>query len=508
MPILSSPFNYLAAALPLLTVIGLMIFKRWSGQRAGPAGLLIGVIVGTLAFGLNFEVLWVSALKGIMLALFVLAVLIPALLLYHLVTRSGGISALARWLEALIMDQHLMLIVIAWAFSGMLEGLAGFGLPIAIAAPMLVNFGVPPLNAVAAVAVGHSWAITFGDMGVIYQTLTAVTGLDGAVLAPYAALFLGAACVGCGFGAMHLLGFTHKWPTVFGLSLLMGTVQYLLAGANLTSIAALGAGAVGIIGAVLISRLRSGRSPEVPLNRPLIAALAVYGGLTLMMALVILIPPLYQSLNKLVWQIPVPALTTQTGFVTPAGATQAIRPLTHPGSLILIVFGISYWGFRRARLIEPGTWRPILSTTRRSAVPAAISISAMICLSMVMEHTGMTLLLAQGFSAALGAIFPVVSPLVGILGAFATGSNNNSNVLFAPLQMNIAGLLQVMPMILVGAQTAGGALGSMIAPAKLVIGCTTVGLDQRDGEVLRQTIIYALLIGVGVGALTLLLCLR
>lgn len=508
MTALASPLNYLFAALPILTVISLMIFRRWSGQRAGPTGLLVGVMVGVLAFGLNLEVLWVSTLKGIILAIFVLAVLIPALLLYHLVARSGGIRALASWLEALIADQPLMLIVIAWAFSGMLEGLAGFGLPIAIAAPILVNFGVSPLSAVSAVAVGHSWAITFGDMGVIYQTLIAVTGLDGAALAPYAALFLGAACVGCGLGAMHLLGFTHKWRTVLGLSLLMGAVQYLLAGVNLTSIAALGAGTAGIVGAVLISRLSSGHSPKVPLNRPLIAALAAYGGLTLMMTLVILIPPLYRALNGLVWQIPVPALITQTGFVTPAGATQAIRPLTHPGSLILITFGLSYWGFRRARLIESDAWRTVLVTTRRSAVPATISIGTMICLSMVMEHTGMTLLLAQGLSTALGAVFPAVSPLVGILGAFATGSNNNSNVLFAPLQMNIAGLLQITPVILVGAQTAGGALGSMIAPAKLIIGCTTVGLDQGDGEVLRQTIGYVLLIGLGVGALTLLLCLR
>ena len=55
----------------------------------------------------------------------------------------------------------------------------------------------------------------------------------------------------------------------------------------------------------------------------------------------------------------------------------------------------------------------------------------------------MTQLLAQGLAGLMGATFPLVSPLVGILGAFATGSNNNSNVLFAPLQKSIAGLLSI-----------------------------------------------------------------
>jgi lactate permease len=97
-----------------------------------------------------------------------------------------------------------------------------------------------------------------------------------------------------------------------------------------------------------------------------------------------------------------------------------------------------------------------------------------------------------------------VSPLVGVLGAFATGSNNNSNVLFGPLQASVSSLLGIDPRILLAAQTTGGALGSMIAPAKIIVGCSTVGLKGRDGEVLRRTLLYNLGICLLLGLVALL----
>jgi lactate permease len=107
-------------------------------------------------------------------------------------------------------------------------------------------------------------------------------------------------------------------------------------------------------------------------------------------------------------------------------------------------------------------------------------------------------------ASLMGAAFPLVSPLVGILGAFATGSNNNSNVLFAPLQKSAAALLGIDPRLLLATQTAGGALGSMLAPAKITVGCSTVGLKGREGDVLRRTLLPGLLIGLLLGAIALL----
>jgi lactate permease len=503
---------YALAAAPILIVLALMLGARWGGQRAGPAGWLAGVAVAALAFGLTPEVAWVSQAKGLLLSLYVLAVLWPALLLFNVVRQIGGIRALGDGLQRALADRGLLLPVVAWAFAGALEGLAGFGIPIAVASPMLVGLGVAPLTAVAAVAVGHAWAVTFGDMGVIFQSLIAVTGLDGAALAPSAALMLGAACLGCGLASARLLGQARRWPAVLAIGALMAAVQYGLAVAGLAPLAALGAGLAGVGGAVLLGRL-SGRAgggapgpvPSAEDRRALRAAVLTYGGLAALMAVLIGVPAVKAALDPLMARPLFPAVATTAGFTTPAGPGQAFRFLTHPGASILLVALAAQWAFRRRGLAPPGSGRAAQASTWRSAWPASIGIVTMVGLATLMEHAGMTQLLAQGLGQLMGAAFPIVSPLIGMLGAFATGSNTNSNVLFAPLQKSAAELLGLAPVVLVAAQTAGGSLGSLLAPAKLVVGCSTVGLAGRDGEVLRRTLPYGLTIGLGLGVLAMVL---
>lgn len=486
--------NILLAALPILLVLALMIVLRWGGQHAGPAGWLAGLIIASLAFGLTFDVFWVSQLKGLLLSIFVLAVMIPALFLYHIINQTGGIRAIAQALEQTITNRGRLLIILAWAFSGMLEGLAGFGLPVAIVSPMLVGLGVEPVSAVAAVAVGHAWSVTFGDMGIIWQTLIGVVKLDSASLVPTSAFLLGIACLLCGLASARILGFARHAPFVIAIAVLMSATQSMLAAIGITPLASFIAGAVGVMGGIAI---KPGRFSKP--SRSLATALVSYGLLATLMSAIFLIQPLRAMLDQATWQMKFPQVETSTGFITPAGLGQAFRFFTHPGTSILLVALVSLLVYSRLNFCAPDTWRIALASTWKSAAPSSIGIIAMVGLAALMEHTGMTLLLARAMSDAVGAAFPIVSPLVGELGAFATGSNNNSNVLFGSLQKDAALLLGIAPNLLIAAQTTGGSLGSMIAPAKIIVGCSTVGLQGRDGEVLKITLPYGLLIGLAIG---------
>lgn len=204
----------------------------------------------------------------------------------------------------------------------------------------------------------------------------------------------------------------------------------------------------------------------------------------------------------MVWKANFPEVKSRQEFCTPAASGQVFRPLAHPGTLILLVscvsIGITCWrrkgAFEAAGKAAAATWR--------SAGAASIGVLSMVGLSTLMEHCGMSYRLAEGLSRLLGSWYPVVSPCVGILGAFATGSNNNSNVLFGALQKNAAVLLNLNPYVLTAAQTAGGALGSMLAPVKIILGCSTVGQVGQEGQVLRKTVPYGLGIGLGLGVLT------
>lgn len=503
---------YFLAFLPILVLLGLMIGPRWGAAKAGPAAWLVGLAVAGFAFGLTLPVLWVSQARGLLLSLYVLLVLWPALLLYNIVDRAGGIRAIAGGLEQAVTDRGLLLLVVAWAFSAFLEGMAGFGLPIAVVSPMLVALGVEPVLAVAAVAVGHAWSVTFGDMGVIFQTLSSVSNTEPALLVPFSAWMTGAACLLCGWAVIHLFQLGRLWMHVLVLGLLMAAVQFGLATAGLYPLAGLGAGLAGIGGGIGLSRVVRYRpaaaaveSRPVLLTRPLAGALASYGGLTLLMTVIAWPGPLRAALFPVLWQAQFPTVTTLTGFLTPAGPGQAFRLLVHPGTAIFAAALLSYVAFRITCLCETGDLVRAAHATWKSAGPASLGIIATVGVSTMMEHTGMTQLLAQGMAGLMGAAFPIVSPLVGILGAFATGSNNNSNVLFAPLQKSVALLLEMSPLLLLSAQTAGGALGSMIAPAKITVGCSTVGLKGREGDVLRRTLLYGLGIGLLLGGLALAL---
>lgn len=553
--------RYFLAMLPILVVLGLMIRLRWGAHQAGPAGWLAGLVLAAVWFGLTPQAFWVSQAKGLLLSVFVLGVMWPALFLYHWIDQNDGIAAVARWLEGTIPNRGMCLILLAWALSGLLEGLAGFGLPIAVVAPMLAALGVPPLTAVAAVAVGHSWAVTFGDMGVILQTLSAVVGLDSAQLVPWAALLLGLACLLCGLLAAFILGELRQWPKVALLAVVMAATQYGLADAGLIPLSAFGAGLAGMLVYLLGARLRAqspgtrepgfedsaqatlfgshavllpvGSGAPLPWNddglrkpvpnlnpirnllqeppeittkitnsrRPAILAIATYGALTLLMAALTMLAPLRTTAQRIAWKPQFPEVVTRIHSVTPAGPGQVFRPFSHPGALILLVSCASIALSCGGGIGRLSAAKKAAGATWRSAGAATVGIVSMVGLSTLMDHCGMSYLLAQGLSRLLGASYPLVSPCVGILGAFATGSNNNSNVLFGSLQKNVALLLHINPCLLVAAQTAGGALGSMLAPAKIIVGCSTVGQVGREGLVLRRTVPYGLGIGLVVGML-------
>ena len=494
--------NFFLAILPILFVLCLMIFLRWGGQRAGPIGWVCCALVTILTFGLSWKVFWISQLKGLLLSLNVLIVLWAALYLYHLVNQIGGVEAIALRLEELITDRGLLLLVLAWIFSAMIEGVAGFGMPIAIVAPMLMALGVPPLVAVAAPAVGHAWAVTFGNMGLVVQALVAVTKIDAGTLAPDSALLLGIACLTCGLGVVFILKQVRRWPTVILLALCMSSVQYFLAAIGLPNLGSFSAALAGIMICILLSRRGTEIYPPKPKTPELTAALFLYGLAIAVIVLVAILTPVNNVLSRFVLSYTFPEAITRLGVTTPAGPGQVFHPLLHPGVLIFLTTLICYPILRCKNTILPGVWRQAAAATVRSAGMASIGIVSMVGLSTLMDYCGMTTLLAQGLSQTVGAAFPLFSPLVGMLGAFATGSNVNSNVLFAPLQQKIALFLRIDQVALVSSQTAGGSIGSMISPAKLVVGCSTSQMKGHEGEVLRYTLLAGILIGLLVGVAT------
>ncbi len=508
---------FFLASLSILVILVLMVGKRWGASRAGGAGYLTALVVARAYFGAGPRVLAYAHAEAFFLTLDVLLIVWAAFLLYRVADEAGAIATIGRALPSLTADRGMQGLLLGWAFASFLQGVGGFGVPVAVTAPLLVGLGFSPLTSVVVPSVGHAWAVSFGSLATSFQALMAATGLPGEVLAPPTATFLGlaGALIGlmvahasAGWGAVKRL-----WPTVLVMGMAMGGTQYLLATHHLWNIGALGGGLVGLAVGVIIARVQTRRdvngattsqpAPDAAVStRTLLIALSGYLALVVITLTVQLIHPVRTFLESLlVIQEPFPATVTARGYVTPAGMGRKLPVFRHAGAILTYASILAYAFYRRAGWYQPGAaWR-ILGGTVHRVMGSSVGIASMVAMAMVMQRAGMTEILARGLADAVGRAYPLIAAWVGALGAFMTGSNTNSNVVFAALQMRTADLLGYSAAIILAAQSAGGALGSVIAPTKVVVGASTTGMAGKEGDVMAALGKYIL---ISIGLISLL----
>jgi lactate permease len=285
----------------------------------------------------------------------------------------------------------------------------------------------------------------------------------------------------------------------------MGGSQYLLAVSGMWTIAGLGGGSIGLAaGLLLTTTQKSNKDSSLPFrfDRELLLALAGYV-ILVVFTLILRTPAVYDRLDMLALRVYFPKLTTGLGFTTPAGYGRQIYLLRHAGSILAYSSAFTYWLYRRAGLLKPGSGRTILTSTIQRMAPSSYGILMLVSMAVIMNHAGMTEAIANGIATGVGALYPLAAPFIGALGAFMTGSNTNSNVVFAQLQMRTAQVIGLSAPIILAAQTSGGALGSVIAPAKIIVGTATAGLKGHEGQVLRRMAGYIILLLGLISILTL-----
>jgi len=439
----------------------------------------------------------------------VLLIIWAAFLLYRVSDEAGAIRTIGDALPFLTRDRGMQALIIGWVFASFLQGVGGFGVPVAVIAPLMVGLGFSPLTAVLIPSIGHGWAVTFGSLGSSFNALMAATGLPGEALAPAAAFFLGVAGVVTGWMVAHAAGGWRTarrlwWPVAI-LGLVMGGVQYAVATAGLWNLGAFSAGAAGLLAAYPLARRF--RGPENNNGKVDLCALGVavsaYFVLVLVILLVQFVPAIKTSLGQVVIALDFPETVTARGFTILAGPGRKIPLMRHTGMLLFYACLLAYLIYARAGRYQAGAWKRILGGTVQRVMSSSVSIASMVSMAVVMEHAGMTDTLARGLAQSVGTLFPLVAPWIGALGAFMTGSNTNSNVVFGALQLHTAALLGYAAPVILAGQTAGASIASVLAPTKVVVGASTAGMAGREGVVMRQLALYIGVLILLVSLLTL-----
>lgn len=498
------------AAAPIVIILVLMIGLRWSGSRAGSAGYIAAFIISIVFFGANSQVLAYAHTKALLLTFDVLLIVWSAFLLFQVADEAGAINVIGEALPYLTKDRGMQAILIGWVFASFLQGAGGFGVPVAITAPILINLGFNPIAAVVIPSIGHGWAVNFGSLGSAFNALMSATNLNSADLAPFAALFLGLASLLTGLLVSHAAdgwkGLKRLFVRAILIGITMGAVQFLFASVGLWNIASFGGGLAGLV--VSFPLAQWGRDTNGKLNkklslRPLVIALSAYGVLVLLTVIILMVPSITVFLGKTMIKVNFPQTATYIGFITPAGTNRPIHIFTHAGTILFLSSLISYFIYSWEHLYQAGSIKRILNKTITSVMPSSLSIAQMVAMALIMQQSGMTEALARGLAASAGTFFPVISPWIGAIGSIMTGSNTNSNVIFASLQMRTAELLSYSIPIILAAQTAGASLASVIAPTKVIVGASTAGLVGREGEIMRSLLGYTLILLVFISLITI-----
>jgi lactate permease len=331
---------------------------------------------------------------------------------------------------------------------------------------------------------------------------------------------LGLSCLTCGAAVLWAAGGPRTLRQGFIPMLLVGigmaVAQYVVVIHGFWSLGGLSGGLAGLALSLMLFRLpryrgsaaqvshsptllaeHPGRARGTSSQPPLWLALAPYALLILVIIGGQLVAPVKAFLGQVVIRVEFPELSTSKDWVTPAEPGRTINLFGHAGALLFYTSVLSYLLLRWKGYYRPGAVGRIARSTVRRAVRSSIGIATMVGMAVVMQHAGMTRALAEGVADAVGDAFPLASPFIGALGAFMTGSNNNSNVVFGSFQQDVATLLGLNVFIILAAQTAGGAIGSVFAPAKIIVGASTVGLGGEEGPVLKKVMSYGLvLVGV------------
>jgi lactate permease len=500
---------FILALTPILIILILMIGLRWGAARAGGAGYLSALLISSLFFGAGPVLLAFAHTRAVLLSLDVLLIIWAAFLLYRVADEAGAIRTIGLALPHLTADKGMQALIIGWVFASFLQGVGGFGVPVAVIAPLLVGLGFAPMQAVIIPSLGHGWAVTFGSLGSSFQALIASSGLPGEVLAPGSALFLGISALLVGLMVAHASGgskvMVQLVAPILILGILMGTTQYILAVAGLWNIAAFGAGMVGLLAGIPLARRFKGDADEreALVLSTVAVALSGYMILIVMTLGIQLVPEVRETLGQVVLRVEFPEVVTARGFVTPAGPGRTIPIFRHPGAILTYSSVLAFLIYQAAGLYKPGATGRVIKGTINKVMSSSVSIASMVAMAVIMEHAGMIETLAQGLASSMGRAFPLVAPWIGALGAFMTGSNTNSNVVFGALQLRTSELLGYQAALILAGQTAGAALASVMAPTKVVVGASTAGMAGQEGDIMRKILVYTGLLVLLISLLTM-----
>lgn len=500
--------SFLVAVLPIATVLVLLGILKRPAWQAALAGLAVGLSIAATVWGMPVRMAFASALNGAVFALWpVMWIVINALLLYNVAVASGRFDAFRAWLIAhLPNDRRVVLIVIGFCFGALLEGIAGFGAPVAITASLLILMGFPALEALVFVLIFNTTPVAFGALGTPVTVLGAVTGLPAPALAAMIGRQLPIMAVILPFYVMALYGgwrsIRSLWPVLAVAGSSFGLAQFVTSNYldyTLTDVlAALGSLTITLL---FLRVWHPAEDAEFTISRPPLESQAPasrpvppwQGWMPWLIVTGIVIVWTYMKIAGIGQQsIHWPGLDKAVSITLyhdkPYAAIWNFQPLG-TGSAVLLAAIITALLVRLPRR----EFFRCAALTIRQIWQAVATVMLIVGLAYVMNYSGLAYTLGLAV-ASTGSAFILFSPFLGWIAVFLSGSDTSGNALFGNLQVVAARQLHLNPLLFAATNSSGGVLGKMISPQNLATGVSVTDLKGKEGAVLARTFIHSIVL--------------
>ena len=533
-------FTILLATLPIATVFLLLVVLARSAKFSMFVAYLVTTATALLVWGTELNKVLGATVNGVVTAVSLLYIVFGAILMLYTLEESGGIRSIRRGFTSISPDRRVQAIIIAWLFGSLIEGASGFGTPAAIAAPLLVAVGFPAMAAVMVSLIIQSTPVSFGAVGTpilvgvrtglvdqplveqtiapmafhdyLMQIAAKVAMIHGLVGFLIPLILVGMLTRFFGTNRSFVEGFRiWKFALFAGLAF---TVPYWIIAATLgPEFPSLLGGIIGLL--IVVPAARRGflipketfdfpprnqwdeawvgklddledHNAHKPLM-PLLKAWAPYVVVVILLVLTRTIAPIKGFLVS-------PAVTIALDDLFGSGINARVQLLYLPGTVLILASLFTYF-YHGMKASDYGKALRSSGSTMMAAAPALLLAVPMVQVFLNSASdtlASMPIVLAEGVSSAVGQAWPMFAPWIGAMGAFVAGSNTISNMMFSLFQFSTAtsiGLGAAGAGTVVALQAIGGAAGNMICVHNVVAASATVGLTDREGELIRKTLI-------------------
>lgn len=506
----------LVVSIPIFFLFWALAVKRMKGYIAGILTLAITLVDVVLVYKMPVGTALSASFLGITNGLFPIAwIVIAAVFLYNLTVESGHFDIIKSSIATISDDRRIQALLVAFSFGAFLEGAAGFGAPVAISGAILIGLGFEPLYAAGLCLIANTAPVAFGAIGSPIIAAGSVTGISDFVISqavgrqlPFLSVLI----------PLYLIILMAGWKAAKEVlpAILVTGVSFAVA--QWWSANYLGAYLPDIISSLTsllattvflkfwkpktVWRFPSEKKAVVNTTHystgEVMKAWSPFVILTVMVA--IWGTPSFKNwvTKDLQWFINIPHWPGLDGLVykvSPIVSKSTVYAASYKwdffsagGTAILITAIISMFILG----VSPAKAVSVFGKTLKQLVYPIITMGSVLGFAYLANYSGLSFTLGLLF-ASTGKAFPFLSPVLGWVGVFLTGSDTSANALFGKLQQVTAEQIGVNPVLTVAANSSGGVVGKMISPQSIAVAAAATSLVGKESDLFRFTVKHSLI---------------